>query len=105
MNVEAMTRALGAGGFGNTRQHRNTPAVLLIQPPAWTVDALCAQTDPEAFYPEKGGSTRQAKRVCDACPVRLECLAYALEHDERDGVWGGLSPRQRQALKRAAVAA
>ena len=45
--------------------------------------ALCAETDPEAFFPEKGGSTREAKKVCMACEVRVECLDYALENDER----------------------
>ena len=44
----------------------------------WHERALCAQTDPEAFFPEKGGSTREAKRVCMACEVRAECLEYAL---------------------------
>ena len=39
---------------------------------AWQAEALCAQTDPEAFFPEKGGSTRDAKRVCGVCPVRDE---------------------------------
>ena len=46
----------------------------------WQDQALCAQTDPEAFFPEKGGSTREAKRICKACAVRDECLEYALEH-------------------------
>ena len=67
---------------------------------AWQADALCAQTDPEAFFPEKGGSTREAKRICQACAVRDECLEYALEHDERFGIWGGLSDRERRRLKR-----
>jgi len=67
---------------------------------AWQDDALCAQTDPEAFFPEKGGSSRQAKAVCMACEVRPECLEYALENDERFGIWGGLSERQRRALRR-----
>ena len=44
----------------------------------WQTDALCAQTDPEAFFPEKGGSTRDAKKVCGACNVRSQCLEYAL---------------------------
>jgi WhiB family redox-sensing transcriptional regulator len=70
--------------------------------PAWQDLALCAQTDPEAFFPEKGGSTREAKRVCRACEVRQECLEYALEHDERFGIWGGLSERERRRLKREA---
>lgn len=70
---------------------------------AWQDRALCAQTDPEAFFPEKGGSTREAKKVCRACEVRAECLEYALEHDERFGIWGGLSERERRRLKRGAV--
>lgn len=66
----------------------------------WQEQALCAQTDPEAFFPEKGGSTREAKRICQGCPVRDECLEFALEHDERFGIWGGLSERERRRLKR-----
>ena len=69
----------------------------------WQDQALCAQTDPEAFFPEKGGSTREAKRVCRSCDVRAECLEYALEHDERFGIWGGMSERERRRLKREAV--
>ena len=71
--------------------------------PRWQDRALCAQTDPEAFFPEKGGSTREAKRICTTCEVRAECLEYALEHDERFGIWGGLSERERRRLKRRAV--
>jgi WhiB family redox-sensing transcriptional regulator len=67
---------------------------------AWQDRALCAQTDPEAFFPEKGGSTREAKKVCRTCEVRADCLEYALEHDERFGIWGGLSERERRRIKR-----
>ena len=70
---------------------------------AWQERALCAQTDPEAFFPEKGGSTREAKKVCVSCEVRGECLDYALAHDERFGIWGGLSERERRKLKKRAV--
>ena len=70
----------------------------------WQERALCAQTDPEAFFPEKGGSTREAKRVCLTCDVRDECLEYALGHDERFGIWGGLSERERRKLKTDAEA-
>ena len=66
----------------------------------WQDRALCAQTDPEAFFPEKGGSTREAKRICTTCTVRAECLEYALGNDERFGIWGGLSERERRRLKR-----
>jgi WhiB family transcriptional regulator, redox-sensing transcriptional regulator len=69
--------------------------------PDWQERALCAQTDPEAFFPEKGGSTREAKRICSGCEVRAECLDYALAHDERFGIWGGLSERERRRLRRA----
>lgn len=68
----------------------------------WQERALCAQTDPEAFFPEKGGSTREAKKVCRACEVQAECLEYALEHDERFGIWGGMSERERRRIKRQA---
>lgn len=69
----------------------------------WQERALCAQTDPEAFFPEKGGSTREAKRVCLSCEVRVECLDYALANDERFGIWGGLSERERRRVKKRAV--
>lgn len=74
-----------------------------LVPLPWQEQALCAQTDPEAFFPEKGGSTREAKRVCSRCDVRGDCLTYALAHDERFGIWGGLSERERRRLKRQAV--
>lgn len=69
----------------------------------WQERALCAQTDPEAFFPEKGGSTREAKRICLGCEVKDECLEYALQNDERFGIWGGLSERERRRLKRGIV--
>ena len=70
---------------------------------SWQERSLCAQTDPEAFFPEKGGSTREAKKVCVGCEVRAECLEYALANDERFGIWGGLSERERRKLKKRAV--
>jgi WhiB family redox-sensing transcriptional regulator len=69
---------------------------------AWQADSLCAQTDPEAFFPEKGGSTRDAKKICASCDVRAQCLEYALHNDERFGIWGGLSERERRKLRRRA---
>ncbi|MPZ85231.1 MAG: WhiB family transcriptional regulator [Actinophytocola sp.] len=64
---------------------------------------LCAQTDPEAFFPDAGGSVRAAKAVCAVCPVQLECRRYALERGERFGVWCGLSEFERRALRRSSV--
>ena len=69
---------------------------------AWMERGKCLDADPEAFFPEKGGSTREAKRICGVCEVREECLEYALSNDERFGIWGGLSERERRRLKRRA---
>ena len=69
------------------------------QPEPWMADALCAQTDPDAFFPELGASSKPAKKLCAECTVREQCLAYALKNDEQFGVWGGLSVAERNALK------
>ena len=69
----------------------------------WQKQALCAQTDPETFFPERGGSTREAKRTCLTCDVRSECLDYALENQEQFGIWGGLSERERRKLRKRTV--
>ena len=74
-------------------EHEETPG-------DWRLAALCAQADPEAFFPEKGESSRAALAICLRCPVRRECLAFALEHDERYGVWGGTTEMQRRELRR-----
>lgn len=66
--------------------------------PAWFDDALCAQTGQDLFFPEQGGSSREAKSVCRRCTVAAECLDYALDNHERFGIWGGLSERERRSL-------
>ena len=66
-------------------------------------DALCTQVDPELFYPLPGESLEPARLICRRCDVQAECLKWALDHDERFGVWAGLSPQQRKKLKRGAV--
>lgn len=71
---------------------------------AWRADALCAQTDPEAFTPDVGGTTVPARSICERCEVRAECLEYALANDLRDGIWGGLSSRQRASLRKRRAA-
>ena len=89
-------------GTALTSGHSSTSLDGPIEDQDWHGRALCAQTDPEAFFPEKGGSTRDAKKICTGCEVRSECLSYALAHDERFGIWGGLSERERRRLKRLA---
>lgn len=72
---------------------------VLAEPPEWMDDALCAQVDPAIFYPEDGGSTRPAKKVCAACPVLAQCRAHALANDEQWGIWGGLTESDRRKAR------
>ncbi|TXH18582.1 MAG: WhiB family transcriptional regulator [Mycobacterium sp.] len=65
---------------------------------SWQDYAVCNQSDPEAFFPEKGGSTKQAKSVCRRCSVTEECLQYALKYRETYGIWGGKSEQQRREI-------
>jgi WhiB family redox-sensing transcriptional regulator len=71
----------------------------------WRERAVCAQVDPDLFFPEKGGSTRDAKKLCLSCPVGEECLDFALENEERFGIWGGKSERERRRLVKQAESA
>ena len=71
----------------------------------WRHRAACREEDPELFFPI--GNTgpallqiEEAKAVCRRCPVREECLQWALETGQDAGVWGGLSEDERRALKR-----
>ncbi|BDZ51496.1 hypothetical protein GCM10025867_37370 [Frondihabitans sucicola] len=57
---------------------------------------------PRGVLPRKGGSTRDAKKICASCDVRAQCLEYALQNDERFGIWGGLSERERRKLRKRA---
>jgi WhiB family transcriptional regulator, redox-sensing transcriptional regulator len=67
---------------------------------SWSKQAACHNIPAVVFYPEKGERTATAKAICALCPVRRPCLQYALDHDERFGVWGGLSERERRRLRR-----
>ena len=100
MNTD--TRQLSAAALEDLQRLLHAADPLPAAPltdPRWDAAALCAQTDPEAFFPEKGGSTRDAKKVCQSCEVKAQCLAYALANDERFGIWGGLSPRERRKVQ------
>ena len=68
----------------------------------WQDDALCAQIGTEVFFPPKGGSTLEAKLICEGCDVILQCLEYALanEHSSNYGIFGGLSERERRKLQK-----
>jgi hypothetical protein len=78
----------------------NTPAPGTRRPDhRWQEDALCPQVGPTFFHPEPNQPADEAKRVCGACPVLLDCREYALAHPELRGIWGGLTTRQRTALR------
>jgi WhiB family transcriptional regulator, redox-sensing transcriptional regulator len=75
----------------------------------WRRHAICRDTDPNIFFPvgTTGFALNQidkAKRVCDECPVRVECLDYALETNQDSGIWGGTSEEERRGLRRQYVA-
>ncbi len=70
----------------------------MIPADGWKTSALCAQIDPDLFFPERGTSGAEAKRICFACEARIECLTYALDHRERFGIWGGMTERGRRRL-------
>lgn len=66
----------------------------------WQVRAACRTMDPELFFPERGETQAEAKAVCATCPVRRDCLKYAIDNCERHGIWGGLSERERRKIRR-----
>ena len=70
------------------------------EPEPWITRAACLGIDPDLFFPERGNSTREAKAVCAGCPVRLDCLVYALAWSEKFGIWGGHSERERRRIRR-----
>lgn len=60
----------------------------------------CAKADPELFFPTDGGGAGSAKAVCAGCPFKGLCLAYALKHRIRFGVWGGKTEHERKKMQR-----
>lgn len=79
--------------------------ITLAIPIAIADQAVCGQVDPDLFFPEKGGSVKEPKLLCAVCPVRVQCLDWALAHGIRHGVWGGLSQQERTRLRNQAAAA
>lgn len=67
--------------------------------PDWMAQAACRNVKPDLFFPERGVDCGDAKRVCFGCPVRAECLQYALDNGMRYGIWGGTSERDRRRMR------
>lgn len=69
--------------------------------PHWSDLGLCAEVGGDLWFPPKGGSTREAKAICRRCPSVVPCLEYALANDEKFGIWGAKSERERRRIKRS----
>lgn len=70
-----------------------------IDPAPWWTLAACAGIAPDLFFPGQGEDAAAAKAVCESCPVRTECLDYALDNAEKHGIWGGKSERERRRIR------
>ena len=68
---------------------------------SWQKQASCLGTHPNLFFPERGASVREAKAVCRPCPVRQNCLDFAIAVGEGFGIWGGLTEKERRRIRRA----
>lgn len=71
----------------------------------WYKDAVCAQTDPEMFFPQDdfGYTPKLALKICQTCPVRAKCLETALNNREEYGVWGGMIASKRIKMLRSST--
>ena len=70
----------------------------------WRHGAACLDADPELFFPVGVASAaarqaQEAKRICQACPAQVQCLAWAREHGVTDGVWGGRTAEERRVIR------
>lgn len=81
------------------------PSQHVAEDPRGSADALCGQVGGELFFPEKGGSSKEAKSICTSCDLKTACLEWALLNDERFGVWGGTSERERRRLRQQRLVA
>jgi WhiB family redox-sensing transcriptional regulator len=89
----ASTRTRPRSALG--RSHRSA-----VTPISWRALARCRGVDPEIFHPAPEDDGAEAKAICALCPVREACLEDALMRREKDGVWGGLTARERRRVIR-----
>jgi len=98
-------RGVLAGSEGRAATSTSS-GVIPLRAERWMLDAACRGLDPDMFFPLKAGGPgvapyKEAKRVCDACPVRADCLAWAMDAEGfaskgyRFGMLGGLTPMER----------
>lgn len=72
-----------------------------VRPEPWMVNAQCATTDPNMWFPDHGDlpTAERAKNICRTCPVRQQCLEFALRTEQQTGIWAGLSPKSLRTLR------
>jgi WhiB family redox-sensing transcriptional regulator len=75
---------------------------LLLLDQNWRAFAGCAKTDPDLFFAVGAEEHRTAKEICRQCPVRRECLSYAMDVPIDHGIWGGMTERERRRYRRRA---
>jgi WhiB family transcriptional regulator, redox-sensing transcriptional regulator len=75
--------------------------VAITRSDGWRDQAACRDADPDLFFPDRGyADVSEAMTICNGCPVREECLDWALKVNEDEGVWGGTTPDQRRVLRK-----
>jgi WhiB family redox-sensing transcriptional regulator len=84
------------GSYGPPVKPPTPPAATLDPDDDWADKAACTAVDPEMFF---SSDTDEARRVCAGCPVSEDCLRWAMDNNIEHGVWGGLTPSERHALK------
>lgn len=89
------------GGAVPVGDYRSTADELLdlLRGSAWRADALCREYPKVGWFATSEKGSTAAKAVCAKCLVRCECLAYALDDPTLDGVWGGLTSRERRDVR------
>lgn len=111
MTRKRIVNAPAVAPLGPTRKPLNSHKLKSVEPTDmnWYERAACQTADPRWFYPEKGQTDFYdlAKAVCAGCPVKLKCLAYALDTDPINdwGIWGGMSAPERARVRRLRKAA
>lgn len=66
----------------------------------WHLDAICTQTDPDLWFPEKSQRPIAAITICHQCPAQAPCLEEAITNYEPHGIWGGTTPTERREIRR-----
>lgn len=79
-------------------------ALLTSRDQDWRAQASCARLDPNLWFAPGAVEHREAKKICRGCPVRSECLAYAMNVPVDHGIWGGLTERERRRRRREVAA-